>query len=381
MPSLRSLWSRHKRKLFVSLGVLGSGYVLYKLYDAHRKRVFDLEKELESQREVDELIKKQLQSHFENIQRVSDTVTLPGSMTYLKSRISEELDLSHLTEKLMQGKGQSSTLSTKEKLELWERLKILSFTRTASSLWSMTMLCLYVRVQVNILGRHLYLEIARGSESSQSPDEVDSFSMHGQQDFLATADYLSSYGIRTLLINMENAAVEILKEKHLKEPFSMDQLREVMVKILDLFMSAGEPNYWISYLVPENAAAYRQLMVVSSNRFDDSSLLMDVRKLEQLMLEARTVLSSPDFKDIVEISLRRVVVALVEDMYMHLGGGIGSSSSSSGVPLARLLPRVTQMGSPLLEDPSNNRYIHIIQNLPEVQLFFTLLYSNMPAEL
>jgi len=43
------------------------------------------------------------------------------------------------------------------------------FTRTASSLWSMTMLCLYVRVQVNILGRHLYLEIAHGSESSQSP--------------------------------------------------------------------------------------------------------------------------------------------------------------------------------------------------------------------
>jgi len=43
------------------------------------------------------------------------------------------------------------------------------FTRTASSLWSMTMLCLYVRVQVNVLGRHLYLEIAHGSESSQSP--------------------------------------------------------------------------------------------------------------------------------------------------------------------------------------------------------------------
>ena len=129
---------------------------MYKLYDAHRKRIFELDKELESQREVDELIKTQydlflkissyfsycfwlpktyvslfilmgrLQSHFENIQRVSDTVTLPYSMNYLRSRISEDLDLSHLTEKLMQGKGQSSTLSSKEKLELWERLKILS---------------------------------------------------------------------------------------------------------------------------------------------------------------------------------------------------------------------------------------------------------------
>jgi len=58
IPS-RSFWSRHKRKIFVSLGVLGSGYALYKLYDAHRKRIFDLDKELESQREVDELIKTQ----------------------------------------------------------------------------------------------------------------------------------------------------------------------------------------------------------------------------------------------------------------------------------------------------------------------------------
>lgn len=67
-----------------------------------------------------------LQSHFENIQRVSDMVTLPHAMSYLRSRISEEMDLSSLTEKLMQGRGQLSTLSAKEKLELWERLKVLS---------------------------------------------------------------------------------------------------------------------------------------------------------------------------------------------------------------------------------------------------------------
>lgn len=79
--------------------------------------------------------------------------------------------------------------------------------------------------------------------------------------------------------------------KQLKEPFSMGQLHETIVKISDLFMNAGEPNYWISYLVPENADAYRQLMAMSSNGFDDTSMLMDITKLEQLMLEARIVLS------------------------------------------------------------------------------------------
>lgn len=63
-----------------------------------------------------------MQAHFENIQRIADTTTLPHVMHYLSSRMAEELDLSHLTERLMKGKGQPSS----EKLELWDKLKILS---------------------------------------------------------------------------------------------------------------------------------------------------------------------------------------------------------------------------------------------------------------
>lgn len=64
--------------------------------------------------------------HFENIQRIADTMTLPHTMLYLSSRVAEELDLLHLTDKLMRGKDQSNSLTPAEKLELWDRLKILS---------------------------------------------------------------------------------------------------------------------------------------------------------------------------------------------------------------------------------------------------------------
>lgn len=67
-----------------------------------------------------------LQAHFENIQRISDATTLPYAMHCLRNRISEELDLSYLTDKLMKGKGQPNILTPNEKVELWERLKILS---------------------------------------------------------------------------------------------------------------------------------------------------------------------------------------------------------------------------------------------------------------
>lgn len=41
------------------------------------------------------------------------------------------------------------------------------FTKMVSSVWAMTLLSLYIRVQVNILGRHLYIDTARGLGISQ----------------------------------------------------------------------------------------------------------------------------------------------------------------------------------------------------------------------
>ncbi|WOL12860.1 peroxisome biogenesis protein 3-1 [Canna indica] len=373
MLSLRGFWSRHRRKILISLGVVGSGYLVYKLYESHNMKLSYLERQLEGAQEVDELIKNQLQAHFENIQRISDTTTLPYSMHYLRTRVSEDLDLSHLTEKLIHGKGQSNIFTAKEKLELWEKLKVLSFTRTAASLWSMTVLCLYVRVQVNILGRQLYLEIARCSQNSQTLDEIDSFSTHGKQDFLATADYLATYGINSLVLGMQSAAKEVLKDKQLKDPISMVQLREIMIQIVEMFMNVGGSSYWISYLVPENISDYKQQMAMSANGFDDSSLLMDATKLEQLLFETRAVLSSPDFGNILEISLKKVVNVLMEDIGVNVGG-----ASSLGVPLAKLLPQITRLSLPLLEEPSSNKFVQAIRSLPEVELFYTLLYANMP---
>ncbi|KAJ4848650.1 hypothetical protein Tsubulata_023498 [Turnera subulata] len=138
----RDFWRRHRRKILVTGGVLGSGYLLYRLYDGHQRRLADLERELARQRENDELIKAQMHAHFENVQRIADTTTLPHAMHYLSTRIEEELDLSHLTERLMKGKGQPNTMSSSEKLELWERLKILSMKlHLAESVWEARSIC------------------------------------------------------------------------------------------------------------------------------------------------------------------------------------------------------------------------------------------------
>ncbi|CAL5395029.1 unnamed protein product [Camellia sinensis] len=274
------IWKRHKKKVYFTIGVLGSGYLLYKLYDAHKRRLSDLERELAQERENDELIKAHMQAHFGNIQRIADTATLPHSMLYLSSRVAEELDLLHLTEQLIRGKGQSNSLSSSKKLEL-------CFTRMVLSLWAMTMLSLYIRVLVNILGKHLYIDTARDLGSSHLLDEADLIDRNDQQQFLASADFLSNYGMPTLISNMQAAASEVLKGKQLKDLFNTTVLHETTVQILDMFMSMGSPHHWVDYLMPEDPNFYKLVAFSNSDSTDPS----DSTKFDRLMVETRAVLS------------------------------------------------------------------------------------------
>lgn len=73
-----------------------------------------------------------------------------------------------------------------------------------------------------------------------------------------------------------------------------------------------------------------------------------------------------------DTSLNIVANALVEDFE-------ALSAENLGTPLAKLLPRIAQIGSSLLEEPNRSRFIQVIQNAREVEVFFTLLYANMPS--
>ncbi|KAG8388012.1 hypothetical protein BUALT_Bualt02G0081000 [Buddleja alternifolia] len=362
------LWRRHKRKVYVTLGVFGSGYLLYRLYDARRRRLHDLKKQLADDRENEELIKAQVQAHFESVQRIADSTTLPHVMNLLDIRLADNLDLTHFTERLIQGKGQPNTLTTTEKLELWDRLKTLSFTKMVSSLWAMTMLSLYIRVQVNILGRHLYIDTARGLGSSHLLDEAELIDRNDEQQFLACADYLSNYGLLALISNTEVATTEVLKGKQLKDFFNVSVLHDTIIHILDTLMSNGSPHHWVGYLMPEDAGVYK-FVAPSSNTSSDIS---HATKFELLMGETREVLSSAEFGNIVDISLRSVVNGVLEDISLQCG----ENNLMSGMPLAKLLPRIAQTGQLLLKETNRSRYIHIMRSIPEVELFFTLLYST-----
>jgi hypothetical protein len=56
----RGFWTRHRRKILVSLGVAGVGYAAYRLYDTHRSQLVRVEQLRAKEEETaDELVKNQ----------------------------------------------------------------------------------------------------------------------------------------------------------------------------------------------------------------------------------------------------------------------------------------------------------------------------------
>ena len=135
----------------------------------------------ESQENQDD---QQLQLHFTKIQTIADTTTLPAVLPHLKARLLSLLDTAPITAALSAAASKSTLQSpqsdpatsaaggatsavptAQEKLRLWEELCLVSFCRSLAAVTSVALLGLFVRTQLNVLGRRVFLEAASGGET------------------------------------------------------------------------------------------------------------------------------------------------------------------------------------------------------------------------
>ena len=67
-----------------------------------------------------------LHDHFDSIQRISDTTTLPTLLPHLRSRVFALADVEALTGRLQACARGEAPLCAQEKLACWEELKVQS---------------------------------------------------------------------------------------------------------------------------------------------------------------------------------------------------------------------------------------------------------------
>ncbi|KAF9080132.1 peroxin, partial [Mortierella sp. AD031] len=294
-------------------------------------------------------------------------------------------------------------IERKTKLELWNELKIMSFTRTITALYSLTFLTLLTQVQLNLLGRFTYVSsVVALSNTTDASYRVESpavkgslSSTQGQLDFQTEKKYLTfSYwllheGWRRWSEKVREVVEDVVGGISLKKTFSAsdfsDLLGEIRSRLEYTDDEDGErvPVNMREYMLPDEASDERE--VLRAGGVDEFDLVVDP-VLRSLLDETRDFIDSADFSTVLRSTLAttfaRFNLALQPTFNPFLLSPPQTNNISSAiiaeieddedvdraVPLASLLPLVARQVH-LIINGVPNEYVERLAMVKELQAF------------
>ncbi|ALC44670.1 Pex3 [Drosophila busckii] len=230
LSRLQDFLSRHRRKLVVTGALVGG--TIYAARYARRKLV-----EYQEKQARDFFERTRRMHHFESTERTCNQVIL-GMGEEMCQAVLKECSTDELLEQLRQNPS--------NKLELWEQMKIVSFTRLATFIYASSMLVIALRVQLNLLGGYIYRDIM--NEQSQITDELK------QQYLSLIRHFITDDGITDLARYIRTKVLEVLKAMPLTRQLSLADTEQIFWS-LQMAINGDtrhDPNSRMSkYLLPD----------------------------------------------------------------------------------------------------------------------------------
>ncbi|XP_035474146.1 peroxisomal biogenesis factor 3 [Scophthalmus maximus] len=351
-----SVWNfvkRHKRKFIFTGAVVGGVYFLGKY--AQKKLM-----ELQEREATEYMAQARRQFHFESNQRTCN-MTVLSMLPPLKEAIVSQLNSESLTA-LLKAKPAN-------KLEIWEDLKIISFTRTVVAVYSTCMLVVLLRVQLNVIGGYLYLDnsVGKNGTTPLAPPDV-------QQQYLSSIQHLLGDGLTELMTVVKRAVQSSLGEVSLKQSLSLLELEQQLSWIRAEVEAGSERSLsWYLLADDENALADQACGLTDND-------VLTIR----LLNETRDMLDSPDFATVLNVCLNRGFSRLLDNLaefFRPPPGDCAAAPDSLSVvnlPLAKIIPIINgQINLICSETPS-----HFVQDLllnDQVKEFAANVYETFSA--
>ncbi|MCJ1282975.1 peroxin [Xylographa opegraphella] len=162
----------------------------------------------------------------------------------------------------------SSPKPRKTKAQLWTELKISSITRSFTLLYTLGLLTLLTRIQLNLLGRRNYLSSVVSLASYQP--NVSTISLENHDDdraeqtysndfetnrkFLTFSWWLLHRGWRDIMVKVEATVKEVFGPLNPREDISLERLSSLIVEVRKKVEGTTEEERrtqkWLPYLLP-----------------------------------------------------------------------------------------------------------------------------------
>uniref|UniRef100_U5EXC5 Peroxisomal biogenesis factor 3 n=1 Tax=Corethrella appendiculata TaxID=1370023 RepID=U5EXC5_9DIPT len=194
---IRGFLNRHRRKFIVTGIVVGGGVLLLR----YAQRKF---------REFQEAQAKELAEKFKRIQHLESTErtcnqTITGLTPSMGGKILKDLETKAILDKLRSNPD--------NKMELWDELKIIAFTRVVAIVYASIMLVITLRIQLSILGGHIYKDILVSDDNEITTDV--------QTLYMSLIQHLMGPGLNDLIEIIKKHVTEILSRYKLKQKLTL----------------------------------------------------------------------------------------------------------------------------------------------------------------
>ena len=168
------------------------------------------------------IIRRMIEDYTNSTKETKELKTLRGKLSSASSPSSSPTTVAGVTD----ANGKDSKLRERE---LWDVIKVNSFTRLVSTGISHTILYLVLTVQVHLIAGKLWEQ-----ERQQQGRQNDPTSFHSSQRrvLMKTYDYFLDRGIRHLITTIERAVDHVVGDWNVADPSSLRMTREMVDEAL-----------------------------------------------------------------------------------------------------------------------------------------------------
>ncbi|KAI9853547.1 MAG: peroxin [Vezdaea acicularis] len=306
----------------------------------------------------------------------------------------------------------------KTKLQLWNELKISSITRALTLIYTLSLLTLLTRIQLNLLGRRSYLSsvlnlastppstsnLTISLENNDPADPTTTSPTYGH-DFETNRRYLTfswwllHRGWALLRNSVESAVKEVFGPLNLREDISHDALAALILEVRKRVEGATDEERrskrWLPYLLPSPEEYPTVLAESGMSTSPTSSASPESTStgtaelsapLRRLLDETADLIDSPSFSLVhtllLDASFTQLSSTLNSQAFKATSPTVESMTSrieevvEKKVKLATVLAVMTRQAH-AIGNGGQNSFLEAMDRVPELEAFSAVVYASL----
>ncbi|KAH8600805.1 peroxin 3 [Bisporella sp. PMI_857] len=225
--------------------------------------------------------------------------------------------------------GQQAQNGKKSKLQLWNDLKISAITRAFTLIYTLALLTLLTRIQLNLLGRRSYLSsvvslatggmdqstISLENNDDDNPDQAYGNDFETNRQYLTFSWWLLHRGWRQVMLKVDEAVREVFGSMSPREDVSMQKFSELTLevrkKVEGTTAADRQAHKWLEYLLPPRDEE-EFVLKESGMSTEISAVDPPVTSLRRLLDETSDLIDAPPFSHVLTLLLDAGFSTLVD---------------------------------------------------------------------